>query len=88
MEDSLNTRKIDEIESGVKTLSTASKNGFRAFHEAIINLDHVILSDLITPADAEAILAHARDGGGGLKVLKHFTLLMKHYWKKLSLKQF
>ncbi len=64
MGDSQGTSLVDRIESAVKTLSTASKNGLRAFHEAIINLDHVILSDLITPADAEVILAqYERDWG-------------------------
>src|SRR4051812_45552892 len=51
------------IALGLQRLEEGSNRGSRAYQEAIIDLDHVLLSDIASPSEAREIVKRAKQTG-------------------------
>lgn len=81
------SRIREKILQGVTRLQNASGEGLRPFHGAIVDLDHLLLSDLVKEAEEEIVISQA--SGGILELsqrlyISYETLLEEAFTKAIS----
>lgn len=56
-------KAVNRINAGIDRLQQASSSNLRTYHQSIVDMDHILLSDFIDGEDAEKIVAQASRSG-------------------------